>query len=164
MWKVQHMRLFKSLFLLSTLLLTNCSNFKRLDVISINIKANENYTRGFYDDLQKNEFMMFENKESIINYFRNGNYDTNSLSLSEIHDAFNDNLFHENYVALLNIVIGTSSTVKTEQDNNLIIYHIYDFNISTDGLVFTTLINPIKKNNNAVNEFKYIIKYENKRW
>lgn len=155
------MKSFKSVFLLSTLLLTSCTNFNCLDIISINLRPNENYIREFYDDSQKKEFMIFESKESIINYFSNGNYDTNSLSLSEIHDVFNDDLFRENYVALLNLVIGTSSTAKTEQDNNLIIYHIYEPDIATDGLSFTTIINPVKKNNNRVEEFKYIIQHEN---
>lgn len=155
------MKSFKSVFLLSTLLLTSCSNFNCLDIISINLRPNENYIREFYDDSQKREFMIFESKESIISYFSNGNYDTSSLSLSEIHDVFNDDLFRENYVALLNLVIGTSSIVKTEQANSLIIYHIYEPNIATDGLVFTTIINPVRKNNNRVEEFKYIIKHEN---
>ncbi len=155
------MRLFKSVLSMSTLFLVSCSSFESLDVISINFKAEEDYMRNFYDDTQKNEFMIFESKESIINYFNNGNYDKNSLSLSEINNVFNDDLFHENYITLLNLVIGTSSTVKTEQDNNLIIYHIFETNIATDGLKFTTIINPVKKNYNKVDEFKYIIKHEN---
>ncbi len=141
-------------------LISSCSNFQSLDVISVNIKANENYVREFYDDLQKNEFMIFESKESIINYFNSGNYDANSLSLSDIHTIFNDDLFRENYITLLNLVISTSSTVKTEQDNNLIIYHIYGSNIATDGFVFTTIINPVKKINNTINEFKYVVYHE----
>ena len=154
------MKLFKSSLLLSSLLLISCSNFEHyLDVVSIDIKVNESFYSQIYPHRDKNEFNVFDSKESIIAHFNNGNYVLDDLATQEIDNTFTDDLFEKYYVVLLHTTIGTSESIKAAQKDNLIIYHIYVPSTMLDAFTFITLLNLFNKDNYKVNEIKYTFTY-----
>lgn len=149
------MRLSKMFIFLPILLLMGCSNSNVLDTLSISVETKETYTIDFYNDITKKEFFLFDSKVSLFEHLNNGNYYVDDLLIKEINNIISDDYFDNNYLSLLNITIGSGTTINVHQKDNLIIYDFYTDKATTDGILFKSIFNSVKKNGLSINEFSF---------
>lgn len=156
---------FSSMMLLTGILLTGCltNNKKILDSLPIYVEPKETYTIDFYNNPTKRDFFLFDSKISLFNHLNNGNYNVNDLLIEDINSLISDDYFNDYYLALLNTTVGTGSTIIASQKDNLIIYGLHTDSVTTDGIIFKSLFNSVKKSNFNINDFSFDINndYEN---
>lgn len=153
------MWLFKIIVLFSMALLAGCSNYNEnvLDILTIDVKAKDTYKIDFYNDITKKEFFLFDSKISLFEHLNNGNYYINESLTEDINSLISGDHFDDYYLALLNVTIGSGSTISVYQNENLIIYDLNTDKVITDGIIFKSIFNFVKKNGFNINDFSFNI-------
>lgn len=138
-------------------ILVSCSGFTPLQTITLDVRPSESYAKQFYDS-SKEEFLVFDNNSSFLQYFESENYLIGNDFYAQQKNILTNQFYEEFYLTMLNVVVGTSDEITVEQKNNQIIYHKSCPEIATDGLILKTIFNKVQKMDFKIEDFNFEIK------